>query len=267
MKKYRSFNEARELAHSLKLKDQKQWFAYCKSSKKPNDIPQGPHRVYKNKGWKGFGDWLGTGNLGWKEKHELTRNFGDARKFVHSLKLKNVNEWREYTKSGKKPDDIPATPNTVYKSDGWISMGDWLGTGNIASHLIQYRNFEDARKFARSLHLKTWQEWDAYCKSGKKPNDIPSGLYGTYKKEFKGIGDWLGTGNIASFNRKYRSFEEARKFVRKLGIKTYDKYREYKDHELAFLKEHLNKGKNSYQISVFGSDLEKSWIIFNGFSN
>jgi len=38
-----------------------------------------------------------------------------------------------------------------------------------------------------------------------------------------------------------------------------DKYREYKDHELAFLKEHLNKGKNSYQISVFGSDLEKSW--------
>ena len=38
-----------------------------------------------------------------------------------------------------------------------------------------------------------------------------------------------------------------------------DKYREYKDHELAFLKEHLNKGDNSYQISIFGSDLEKSW--------
>ena len=38
-----------------------------------------------------------------------------------------------------------------------------------------------------------------------------------------------------------------------------EKYKEYKDHELGFLKEHLNKGKNSYQISVFGSDLEKSW--------
>ena len=42
-------------------------------------------------------------------------------------------------------------------------------------------------------------------------------------------------------------------------VKWADKYREYKDHELAFLKEHLNKGDNSYQISVFGSDLEKSW--------
>ena len=38
-----------------------------------------------------------------------------------------------------------------------------------------------------------------------------------------------------------------------------EKYKEYKDHELGFLKEHLNKGKNSYQISVHSSDLEKSW--------
>jgi hypothetical protein len=27
------------------------------------------------------------------------------------------------------------------------------------------------------------------------------------------MGDWLGTGRIASFNMIYRSFQEARKFV------------------------------------------------------
>ena len=38
-----------------------------------------------------------------------------------------------------------------------------------------------------------------------------------------------------------------------------EKYREYKNHELGFLKEHLNKGENSYQISVSSYDLEKSF--------
>jgi hypothetical protein len=30
-----------------------------------------------------------------------------------------------------------------------------------------------------------------------------------YKKDWKGFGDWLGTGTIASYNIKYRSYEDA----------------------------------------------------------
>jgi hypothetical protein len=58
------------------------------------------------------------------------RPFEEARKYVHTLELKNYIEWREYCKSGKKPADIPTHPELVYNS--WKSMGDWLGTGTIA---------------------------------------------------------------------------------------------------------------------------------------
>ena len=34
---------------------------------------------------------------------------------------------RDILKSGKKPADIPATPNQTYAEDGWTGIGDWLG--------------------------------------------------------------------------------------------------------------------------------------------
>ena len=43
------------------------------------------------------------------------RDFESAREFVRKLNLKNFTEWREYCKSGNKPDDIPTAPWTVYK--------------------------------------------------------------------------------------------------------------------------------------------------------
>ena len=51
-KQFRDFEEAREFVRSLNLKGQKEWHEYCKSGKKPDDIPQKPERTYKNE-WKG----------------------------------------------------------------------------------------------------------------------------------------------------------------------------------------------------------------------
>jgi len=110
------------------------------------------------------------------------RSFNQARKFVHSLKLKNQKEWRKYLKSGKKPKDIPAYPDAVY-SKQWKSVGDWLGTERIANQNRKYRSFEEARKFVQSLGLKNGKEWVEYCKSGKIPNDIPRNPYKIYSKK------------------------------------------------------------------------------------
>jgi hypothetical protein len=53
------------------------------------------------------------------------------------------------------------------------SWGDWLGTGTIASFDREYRSFVEAREFVHSLHLKGQDEWFDYCKSGKKPQNLP----------------------------------------------------------------------------------------------
>ena len=57
------------------------------------------------------------------------------------------------------------------------------------------RNFKPyslAREFVRSLGLRNREEWYAYCKSGKKPTDIPSNPDKEYEKEWTGIADWIG---------------------------------------------------------------------------
>ena len=85
------------------------------------------------------------------------RSFEDARKFVHSLGLKNSQEWRVYSKSGNKPVDIPTTPARVYKNE-WQGMGDWCGTGTISPQLKEFWSYEKARNYVHKLGLKSQKE-------------------------------------------------------------------------------------------------------------
>ena len=60
-KVWRPFEEAREFARSLNLRNRDGWYEYCKSGERPDDIPANPGIIYKNDGWKGMIDWLGNG--------------------------------------------------------------------------------------------------------------------------------------------------------------------------------------------------------------
>ena len=124
------------------------------------------------------------------------RSFDEARAFVRSKELTNVREWKTFCRSGGKPDDIPASPYVVYKVE-WRGMGDWLGTGAVAPKDRQYRSFQAARAFARRKELTNQAEWRAFCGSGEKPDDIPATPERIYKAEWRGFGDWLGTGAVA----------------------------------------------------------------------
>ena len=213
-KQYRSFQEARKFARSLKLKSGIYWIEYSRSGKKPADIPTRARQTYK-KEWKGMGDWLGTGTIATQQMQ--FRSFDEARKFVCLLKFNTVRQYKNWAKSNKKPADIPKTPNLVYKKEfnGW---GDFLGTGTVATYNIQYRSFSESRKFVRSLKLSGTKEWLEYLKSGKKPDDIPAAPNVVYKnKGWKSVGDWLGTDSVHPSKKQYRSFSEALKEYQKLA--------------------------------------------------
>jgi superfamily II DNA or RNA helicase len=154
------------------------------------------------------------------------RSYKDAKKFVRSLGLKSGPQWRTYCKSGNKPKDIPTALDAVYKNE-WEGMGEFLGTGTVASYNRNYRSYKDANKFVRSLGLKSRDDWDEYCKSGNKPKDIPTALHAVYKNEWEGMGEFLGTGTVASKDIIYLSYEETTEFVRTLGIKTENDWHTY----------------------------------------
>jgi hypothetical protein len=92
-------------------------------------------------------------------------------------------------------------------------MGDWLGTGTIAPQKRNYRTFEEAKQYVRGLKLRKLLEWVKYCRSGEKPLDIPAAPEHVYKKQWKGLGDWLGTRTVANFKKEFKSFKEARAFA------------------------------------------------------
>ena len=149
----------------------------------------------------------------------------EAREYSRSLGLNDKEEWYEYWKSHERPEDIPARPDVAYKE--WESWGDFFGTGPIAPQNRKFRPFKEAREYAHSLNFENKEGWDNLSKQGKIPKDIPIHPDRTYKKEWKGWGDWLDTGTIATFNRKYCSFEEAREFARSLGLKGADDWDKY----------------------------------------
>lgn len=226
LRQYRPFNEARVFAHELHLKSGEEWFKYCQSGNKPEDIPNTPILVYADNGWLSWGDWLGTGYIaGFKRKY---LPFKEARAFAQKLGLKSGEEWMNYCQSEKKPENIPYRPQTTYKGKGWTSMGDWLGTGRVASQFHKYRSLIEAKTFVHRLKLHGQAEWRTYCQSGNKPEDIPSKPERTYKdKGWAGFGDWIGTGTLAPKFRKYLPFDEARAIVQKSHLKGYSDWKKY----------------------------------------
>ena len=123
--RFMPYLSALKFSRNLNLKNIKGWRSYCESGKCPKNIPQNPEYHYKNLGWSGYGEWLGTGNIRvigikWKSFHK-------ARLFARSLKMDGQRDWFLWRKSGKRPKDIPSDPSVHYKNKGWISWGNWLG--------------------------------------------------------------------------------------------------------------------------------------------
>ena len=89
-------------------------------------LSENAHRTYKNRGWKGYGDYFGTNNV--KAGSIEYVSFEEAREFAWKFKLKNQNMWFKLSKTSAKPINIPAAVSRVYKDKGWKGWKDFLGT-------------------------------------------------------------------------------------------------------------------------------------------
>ena len=146
---------------------------------------------------------------------------------ARELKLKNTTAWNEYRKSGNKPDNIPSTPNMVYKNDGWISLPDWLGNGNLSNKGRIWLTFEECQKFAQKNSITSQIEWEKFGKSGKRPSNVPSHPDREFPKQWKGWPNFLGTDRVAHQYRKFRSFKDARAFAISLNLKGQKEWQKY----------------------------------------
>jgi hypothetical protein len=217
-KEYVSFEEARSFAHTKNLQTQKEWVAFSKSGEKPQNIPATPNWTYKNVGWQGWGDFLGTNTLATFNREYVS--YEEARTYAQSLGFKGVEEWRACAKTKALPPHIPTNPYQTYVGKGWVSWIDFLGTAELKAN--KYLPFEEARSFARSQNLKSQKEWKAFVKSESIPQNIPATPQQFYAgKGWNGWWDFLG---ISGRINKYVDFEEARTYVHTLNLKTIEEW-------------------------------------------
>jgi len=222
-----------------------------KLPRKPNDIPRDPDSRYR-RSWINWNDWLSSDKMR-VYGVDNQRSFEEAREFVRSLHLNGQIEWKKYCKGelkgyDPKPNNIPATPYNTYKNTGWIDFGDWLGTGrkrrgNNTNKGDTWLPYKEARDFVHKLNLKSYDEWRKYINGElnhlpRKPDNIPNSAYFVYKDNgWTGMSDWLGYESINKTKVKEAlSFEEARTFVRSLGLRDENEWNNYKKGEYEHLE-------------------------------
>jgi predicted helicase len=155
------------------------------------------------------------------------RSYEEAKKYAQSLNLKSFKEWSKHKRFNSRLYDIPSSPHKIYKNH-WKSWGDFLGTGNISNKFKMYRSYKDAKNYVHLLKIKSFKEWVRYCKSKKKPEDIPSNPKAVYSKEWKNMGEFLGTGNVANQQKNFVSYHQAKKILSRLNIKNRSAYEKLK---------------------------------------
>ena len=218
------FEEAHKVVLALNFKRNHEWKAWCKTRRPPN-IPANPYQVYKNCGWLGYGQWLGSGRAPSQQK--TMPPFEQAVAHVHVLKLKTQKQWREWQRDVMDPEDVylPATPDRNYKDSGWQGWAHWLGCGH------KYLSFADAHKFVQKHNLKSRKDWLNWCKNGSRPANIPASPDQVYKDQgWQGFGHWLGTGKIAPqlLNQQFLPFPDALKYARSLKLASQEAWRKWR---------------------------------------
>ena len=165
--------------------------------------------------------------------------FEDARIFTMSLNLISVGEWNEYSKSGKRPQDIPANPDKVYIDD-WISFPDWLGYKRIADQ-DKKRFFIDAKQFKylwKVLEITGIKDWQIFYKEIKLSEQEILFPYEPiyFYDEFKELGDLTG-----NFTKNIFSYAELKEYLKDFNIKSSPELKKWRNGELQNMPECDNR--------------------------
>ena len=181
-------------------------------------MPFHPERIYKDKGWRDWGKFLGTG----RKKPMPFVSYEEAQRRVQEQGLKTSEEYSEWQKT--QP-DLPSHPGQRYKNKGWINWLKFLGkknkfSGTNRSKAKIFVSYEEAKKRVQTKGIKSIKDYGQWQKAHK---DIPSNPNLTYKgKGWTKWGDFLGTGQTRS--KTFVSYEEAQARVQKAKIKRAKEY-------------------------------------------
>jgi superfamily II DNA or RNA helicase len=182
---YISFEEAKAFVRELGFKTSTEFRTWASTEGRPMIFPSDPARQYQDEGWKGYGDFLGTGAVA--KQNMVWMPYSEAESLMRSLKIDSYKKFKDWKAQGNRPSDFPKAPDNVYTGKGWKSWGVFFGT-----RAENFMSFEEARKLVHSLNFKTAAELKNWIRSDKRPLDFPKTPSQVYKENgWQGIEDFL----------------------------------------------------------------------------
>ena len=218
-KEFIDFNSAKKIVYKLKIKTTSAYKRLPPLTKQMYRLPAKPNRTYKNKGWKGFQDFL---NVKYSHKTRKLFSYRQAKRYLKRFKIKSMEEFRKLLKE-KKYDLDPRLPRhfRIYqKNKSWINLADYLSLKGDLSRSLKKRNwksFKECKKIAIKNNILNHKEWVKFVKN-RRDYTIPRYPHEVFNKR-----DWKGWVNF--LDSGYYSFKNAKIFARKSGIKTCEQWR------------------------------------------
>ena len=165
-------------------------------------------------------------------QQKVYARFTTARTFARSLRLHSTRAWEQWAKKHREERiarQIPARPDNVYASTGWVGWQDWLGANPARVRPVM--PYAQWRAWLLTQNFRRRQDYDDWCSAQKETGwertdggpsvrqrlRIPSDPRRVYR-EFKGWAVELQGTPPAKQNapHAYPRFGEVRRYVRLL---------------------------------------------------
>lgn len=219
-----TYDEIKKYIHEFypEVKSKSIWTKFFQKNEfKPDFIPANPEIVYKERGWKGWGNFLGTKRVQSNIiAEQLYVTYEHAKDILKDFDVPNSRVYKNLKLINVLPKELPLKPNRFYKSRGWISWSDYLNNSSIIQNQQKsalYLSYLDAKDWIKnnttginsSSEYRIW--WDKF-----QPALIPKSAEVVYKnKGWLFWGDFLGTNKISDNekNKNYLSYSDAQKYM------------------------------------------------------
>lgn len=196
-----SYDEARDLVRKQGIKTSEEFRQW---KDRPAKLPATPYHHYKLTGeWKGWGEFLGTGNL----RYKTFWSFKKARAYVRKMGIKSRSAYERV-----RVDGLPRHPEMVYRGKGWRGTLHFFGLSaskfrqevskasklGWEKHRVVHGDFlpyEKARALVRELGITNRPSYRR-----KRTKSLPCNPDAVYKSR----GGWRGYTHFFSLDGKTR---------------------------------------------------------------
>lgn len=177
-----SYNEVKHwVISNMVISSKTKWSEYIRNNELPIFIPKNPREVYVKRGWISWGDFLGTGRKWDNNVSYLT--YDESKRVISTMGIKSDSDFKSFVKCKLIINEIPNRPNRYYKNRGWISWGDFLGTGRVANQLKQFLTLDQLKIELRNMNITRFSDYKKYIKSEFRDSSIPTNPNVTYKND------------------------------------------------------------------------------------